>query len=69
MSDSFATPWTVDYQVPRSWNFPGQNTGVWPFPSPGDLPVPGIEPMSLAYLALADGFFTTKRIRIARDIS
>ena len=28
-----------------------------PFPSPGDLPDPGIEPMSLA---LAGGFFTTK---------
>ena len=27
-----------------------------PFPSPGDLPGPGIEPMSLA---LAGGFFTT----------
>ena len=29
------------------WNFPGQNTGVGkPFPSPGDLPNPGIEPRS-----------------------
>ena len=27
------------------------------FPLPGDLPYPGIEPMSFA---LADGFFTTK---------
>jgi len=27
-----------------------------PFPSPGDLPGPGIEPMSLG---LAGGFFTT----------
>ena len=26
------------------WNSPGQNTGVEPFPSPGDLPGPGIEP-------------------------
>ena len=28
------------------WNSPGQNTGVEPFPSPGDLPNPGIEPRS-----------------------
>ena len=46
MSDSFATPSTVDRQVPRSWNFPDQNTGVWPFPSPGDLPVPGMKHVS-----------------------
>ena len=30
-----------------------------PFPTPGDLPNPGIEPMSLVSLALADRFFTT----------
>ena len=31
----------------------------WPFPSRGDLPDPGIEPVSLTCLAMADGFFTT----------
>ena len=30
-----------------------------PFPTPGDLPDPGIEPASLASPALAGGFFTT----------
>ena len=30
-----------------------------PFPVPGDLPDPGIEPTSLAPPALAGGFFTT----------
>ena len=30
-----------------------------PCPPPGDLPDPGIEPMTLASPALADGFFTT----------
>ena len=30
-----------------------------PFPTPGDLPDPGIEPLSLPSLALAGGFFTT----------
>ena len=29
-----------------------------PFSPPGDLPDPGIEPMSLASLALAGGFLT-----------
>ena len=31
-----------------------------PFPSPGDLPDPGIEPASLTSLALEGGFFTTE---------
>ena len=30
-----------------------------PFPTPGDLPDPGIEPVSLGSPALAHGFFTT----------
>ena len=30
----------------------------WPFPSPGDLPDPGIEPESPISPALAGGFFT-----------
>ena len=30
------------------------------FPSPGDLPDPGLEPVSLASPALAGGFFTTE---------
>ena len=36
--------------------------GYWsglPFPTPGDLPDPGIEPKSLELPALAGGFFTT----------
>ena len=32
--------------------------GGLPFPSPGDLPDPGIEPTSLVSPALAGGFFT-----------
>ena len=45
----FATPWTIDYQVPPSMGFSKQE--YWnglPFPSPGDLPKPGIEPGSPA---------------------
>ena len=58
MSDSFATPRTVAYQAPLSMGFPKQEywSGL-PFPSPRDLPDPGIEPMSPA---LAGGFFTTE---------
>ena len=43
----FATPWTVAYQVPQSMGFSRQEcwSGL-PFPSPGDLPNPGIEPWS-----------------------
>ena len=43
----FATPWAVVYQAPPSMGFSRQEcwSGV-PFPSPGDLPDPGIEPGS-----------------------
>ena len=45
----FATPWTVAYQASLSMGFSRQEywTGL-PFPSPGDLPDPGIEPESPA---------------------
>ena len=42
-----ATPWTVAHQAPLSKGFSRQES--WsglPFPSPGDLPNPGIEPRS-----------------------
>ena len=43
----FAIPWTAAYQVPPSMEFSRQEywSGL-PFPSPGDLPDPGIEPRS-----------------------
>ena len=31
----------------------------WPFPPEGDLADPGIKPLSLTFLVLAGGFFTT----------
>ena len=45
MSDSFVTLWTVALQDPLSMVFPRQEywSGL-PFPSPGDLPNPEIEP-------------------------
>ena len=41
------TPWTIAYQAPQSMEFSRQEywSGL-PFPSPGDLPNPGIEPRS-----------------------
>ena len=45
----FATAWNVACQAPLSMGFPRQEYwSVLPFPSPGDLPDPGIEPMSPA---------------------
>ena len=49
MSDSFAPSWTVAQNAPLSIRFPEQE--YWhglPFPSPGDLPDPGIKPRSQA---------------------
>ena len=48
----FATPWTVAYQALPSMGFSRQEywSGL-PFPSPGDLPDPGIEPRSPALQA------------------
>ena len=43
----FATPWTVACQAPLSMGFSRQeHWSRLPFPSPGDLPDPGIEPGS-----------------------
>ena len=57
----FATPWTVACHVPLSMRYSWQEyqSGL-PFPSPGDLPDPGIEGVSLTSPALAAGFFTTE---------
>ena len=55
----FVTPWIVACQAPRSMGFFRQEywSGL-PCPSPGDCPIPGIEPMSHLSPALTDGFFT-----------
>ena len=61
MSDSLWPPWTVAHQVPLSIELSRKEhwSGL-PFPSPGDLPDPGIEPASPVSLALVAGFFTTE---------
>ena len=63
MSNFFATPWTVVHQAPLSMGFPRPEywSGL-PFPPPGELPNPGIEPMSPASPALQVSSFTTKPV-------
>ena len=51
----FETPWTVTLKAPLSM----EHWSVLPRPPPGDLPDPGIEPVSLSS-ALASEFFTTR---------
>ena len=54
----FVTSWTVAHQALVSVEFSSQK--YWrglPFPTPGDLPDPGMEPISLESLALTDRFF------------
>ena len=63
----FATLWTVACQAPLSTGFSRQE--YWsrlPFPAPGDLPYPGIKPVSPA---LAGRFFTTEPPRKPRAVA
>ena len=59
---------TVVPQAPLSMEFFRQEywSGL-PFPPPGDLPDPGIKPMSLRSVELAGGFFTTNATWEARQ--
>ena len=58
---TLATQWTLAHQASLSLGFPRQEywSGL-PFPSPGDLPNPGIKPGSPVSPALVGGFFTTE---------
>ena len=65
-------PWTAAHQAPLSMGFSRQEywSGL-PFPPPGHLPNPGIEPVSPA---LAGGCFTTEPLgkpdyRLVRTLS
>ena len=56
----FATLWTIAHQALLSIGFSRQEyySGL-PYPLPGDLPNPGIEPRSLMSPEWAIKFFTT----------
>ena len=59
----FATPWTIARRAPLTMEFSRQEyQSRLPFPTPGDLPDPGIEPESLELPGLAGVFFTTAPI-------
>ena len=68
---TLATPRTVACQAPLSVGFSRQ--GYWsglPFPSPGDLPDPGIEPRNQTQVSCFAGrFFTDWAIRDCVDNS
>ena len=60
----FTTPWTVAHQASLPMEFPRQE--YWsrlPFPTPGDLPKPGIKPTSLASIALAGRFLKNAQVQ------
>ena len=59
----FEILWTLLCQASLSMRFSRQEywSGL-PCPPQGDLPNPGIEPVSLTSLALAGGFFTIRAI-------
>ena len=60
----FEMLWTVAHQVPGSKGFSRQEyRSGWPFPPPGKLPNPGVEPVSLTSPASADRFFTASATR------
>ena len=64
----WTTTWTVARQAPLSMGFSRQEH--WrqlPCPPPGDLPDPGIEPVSLMFPALPGGFFTTQFSSVAQS--
>ena len=55
-------PWSVIHQAPLSMGFPSQE--YWsrlPFPSPGNLPDPVIEPASIVFLHCQAGSLLTTR--------
>ena len=63
LSQPFVTPWTVACQAPLSMELSRQE--YWnglPFPPPGDLLDPGIEPAYLGSSALAGRFFATAAV-------
>ena len=66
----FAAPWTVAHQAPLSMGFSRQEywSGL-PCLSPGDLPDPGIESVSLMSPVWAGRFFTTGTIGKALGVA
>ena len=69
MSDSPQPPWIIAHQALPSMEFSRQE--YWnglSFPTPGDLPYPGIELVCLMSTALAGRFFTTVPPRLYHQL-
>ena len=66
---SLTHAWSYDGSLPGSsvWDFSGKDTGVLAFPSPGDLPDPGIELTSPVPPALQMDSFTAEPPRKPRN--
>ena len=65
LSRSVVTPWTVARQAPLAMGL--YRRGYWsrlPFPSPGDLPHPGIKPASPGSPTLKGEFLTAEPLGI-----
>ena len=61
---TFCDPMDVACQTPLFMGFSRQeNWSGFPFPSPGDLPNPGIKLVSPTSLVLTSGFFTTEPLK------
>ena len=57
----FVTPWTIARQAPLSMRFSRQEYwSGFPCPPPGDLPNPGIKPVSRCISCITGGIFTTE---------
>ena len=70
VSSSFGTLWTLACQAPLSMGFARQE--YWselPFPSPGDLPEPGIKPRSPAFQADSFTFWVTSEAFLNGGVS
>ena len=64
----FETLWTVAHQAPLSMGFSRQEywSGL-PWPPPGDLPDPGMEPMSAGISYIAGRFFPLSHLGISGE--
>ena len=60
VSDSSVTPWAIAHEAPLSMEFRQEYWSMLPFPTPGDLPDPGIEPESPTSPALVGRLFTAE---------
>ena len=58
--DSSVTPWTIAHEAPLCMELRQEYWSRLPFPPPGDLPDPGIEPESPTSPALVGRLFTTE---------